>query len=68
MKTLIAPIVTGVLLASSSICAAQVGYPPSSSPYVDLEHAQELSLLVGQYHAHRDPVDVGPQSGLLVGA
>jgi hypothetical protein len=68
VKKLIAPIITGVLLVSSTVCAAQVGYPPSSSPYVDLEHAQEFSLVVGEYHAHRDPVDVGPQSGLLVGA
>ena len=45
-----------------------VGYPPTRSPYLDLEHAQELTLIAGQYHAHRDPADVGPQSGLLLGA
>jgi hypothetical protein len=34
---------------------------------VDLEHNQELTLVFGEYHAHRDPVHVGPQSGPLYG-
>ena len=45
----------------------QVGYPPAKSPYLDLDHAQELTVFGGQYHAHRDPADVGPQSGLITG-
>jgi hypothetical protein len=64
----IAPIVGATLLCSAAAVGAQVGYPPSRSPYVDLEHAQELTFIAGQYHAHRDPADVGPQSGLLLGA
>ena len=64
----IAPIVGAALLCSAAAVGAQVGYPPSRSPYVDLEHAQELTFIAGQYHAHRDPADVGPQSGLLLGA
>ena len=47
---------------------AQVGHPPAKSPYLDLEHTQELTLIGGQFHAHRDPADVAPQGGLLVGA
>jgi hypothetical protein len=47
------------------MATAQVGYPPARSPYLDLEHSQELTLVGGEYHAHRDPVDVGPQSGVI---
>ena len=47
--------------------STSVGYPPTRSPYVDLEHHQEFSFTVGWYHAHRDPANVGPQSGLLYG-
>ncbi len=45
----------------------QVGYPPAKSPYVDLPFSQEFTLLGGQYFAHRDIADVGPQSGMLTG-
>jgi len=65
----IAPIVAAALLCSAAAAGAQVvGYPPSRSPYVDLEHSQEFSFIAGEYHAHRDPANVGPQSGLLLGA
>lgn len=60
----------GIALAGSALtssASAQVGYPPARSPYLDLEHAQELTLFGGQYHAHRDPADVGPQSGFITG-
>ena len=65
MKHLIASALGAVLLAS--MAGAQVGYPPAASPYVNLELTQQLSVLAGEYHAHRDPADVGPQSGALVG-
>lgn len=68
MNRSIAPIVAATLLCSAAAVGAQVGYQPSQSPYVDLEHAQELTFIGGQYHAHRDPADVGPQSGLILGA
>jgi hypothetical protein len=55
-------------MAVSAQLSAQVGHAPNNSPYVDLEHAQELTFIVGQYQAHRDPANVGPQSGLLLGA
>ncbi|HVX38820.1 MAG TPA: hypothetical protein VHB25_04530 [Gemmatimonadaceae bacterium] len=56
-----------VVSVAASGAGAQVGYPPASSPYVDLEHTQELTLLLGEFHAHRDPVNAAPQSGPLVG-
>jgi len=54
--------------AAATAQSADVGFVPERSPYVDLEHTQELTLMVGRYHAHRDPAFVGPQSGLYVGA
>ena len=70
MNRTLAPLIVAVLLLGGDVAAggAQVGYPPTRSPYIDLEHAQELTLIGGQFHAHRDPVNVGPQSGLIVGA
>ncbi len=62
--------IVGLVTAAAALrspAAAQVGYPPARSPYLDLEHAQEFTLIAGQYHAHRDPAAVGPQSGLLTG-
>jgi hypothetical protein len=56
-----------VLVFSGTALSAQVGYPPTRSPYTDLEFHQEFSVVVGQFHAHRDPAFVGPQSGLIVG-
>jgi len=64
----IAPIVAGLGLLLSTSVAAQVGYPPTKSPYIDLEQTQELTLLVGSFHAQRDPAAVAPQGGMLVGA
>jgi hypothetical protein len=67
----IATIAVGLLLASAAGAGAQgssVGFPPTRSPYIDLEHAQEITFIAGQYHAHRDPANAGPQSGLLLGA
>jgi hypothetical protein len=65
-------VVLGLGLSMTATAGAQtptskVGFPPASSPYVDLEYAQELTLIVGDFHAHRDPANVGPQSGPLVG-
>jgi hypothetical protein len=67
---LIAPLAIFALCGGVTELSAQsgsVGYPPTRSPYVDLEFHQEFTFLAGQYHAHRDPANVGPQSGLLVG-
>jgi hypothetical protein len=59
--------VSGLLFIAGSIAGAQVGHNPATSPYIDLEQTQELSLIVGTFHGHRDPVNVGPQSGALYG-
>ena len=57
-----------MLMLVSTAATAQVGYLPTKSPFLDLEHAQELTLIVGQYHGHRDPADVAPSGGFLIGA
>lgn len=69
MNRILAPLIVAAFFVAGGVAAvgAQVGYPPTRSPYVDLEHAQELTLIAGQFHAHRDPVNVGPQSGLITG-
>lgn len=65
MKTLIALIGFGAL--SAAPLRAQVGYPPARSPYLDLEHSQELTVIGGWFHAHRDAANVAPQSGAITG-
>ena len=63
-------LIAGFMIAGPALRApafAQVGHTPAASPYIDLEHSQSLTLIGGQYHAHRDPADVGPQSGFLTG-
>jgi hypothetical protein len=66
-KTIAPIVVSGLMLLAAATAGAQVGYTPARSPFRDIENAQELTLLVGNFHAHRDPADVGPQSGLLLG-
>ena len=65
MKSLIALIAIGAVVATP--LGAQVGYPPARSPYLDLEHTQELTVIAGWFDAHRDAANVGPQSGALTG-
>jgi hypothetical protein len=65
VKTLIALIGLGAM--ATVPLRAQVGYPPTRSPYVDLEFTQELTAIGGWYHAHRDAANVGPQSGMITG-
>lgn len=47
--------------------AAQVGYPPTASPFVDLEWRQGVSAYGGWYAAGTDPAGVAPQGGPLFG-
>jgi len=68
VKNSIPQVVSGLLLISATAVGAQVGHLPSRSPYLDLEYKQELTLLSGTYHGHRDPANVAPQGGLLLGA
>lgn len=56
-----------VLVGARAAGAQTVGYPPTNSPYRDLDYRQELTLLAGQFNAARDPLGVAPQSGPLVG-
>jgi hypothetical protein len=57
-----------LLLAASGVTAAQVGYPPAKSPFVDLEKPQAITLIAGSFHGHRDAANVAPQGGFLLGA
>jgi hypothetical protein len=61
------PLVLSGLLLMSAVASAQVGHEPSKSPYLDLEHTQEWTLIGGNFHGHRDPVNVAPNGGLLLG-
>ncbi|MEO7083808.1 MAG: hypothetical protein ABI442_20165 [Gemmatimonadaceae bacterium] len=61
VAALVTPFIAGA-------AGAQVGYIPARSPYLDLEQAQELTLIVGTYHGHKDVAGVAPQGGTLIGA
>jgi hypothetical protein len=70
VKKLIAPMMLGLLFAANvnaQVATGQVGYTPASSPFLDLEHAQEFSIIGGTYHGHRDAAHVAPRGGALVG-
>ncbi len=56
------------MMVTTSSLGAQVGYPPSQSPFRDLFYSQEATLFTGYYAAGSDPVGVGPQSGPMIGA
>jgi hypothetical protein len=55
-------------IAASPAAHAQVGYPPSRSPYLDLTYSQEISAIFGYYVGRDDPAGVAPGSAPLVGA
>jgi hypothetical protein len=55
-------------VGTAASVGAQVGYPTSQSPFVDLEYRQGVSIYSGYFRAASDPVGVAPQSGPLVGA
>jgi hypothetical protein len=66
--------ILGVMLVSmagvgttTAIAAAQVGYPPSRSPFVDVEQTQELTALFGWFNAKRDPARVAPKAAMMTG-
>lgn len=65
MKALLCGVVA-LLMAVPA--AAQVGHEPESSPYRDLEHKQEITLLGGWVKARHDPAGVAPQSAAMAGA
>ncbi len=58
----------GVLASLAAVpAAAQVGHDPARSPYRDLEHKQEFTVLVGYVRARHDPAGVAPRSALSTG-
>jgi len=62
---------TSALIALLSIIAstagAQVGYPPTRSPYLDLTYSQEITAIAGYYWGRSDPAGVAPKSAALAG-
>ncbi len=59
------------LIASAVVASpagGQVGYPPTESPFRDLEFRQEFTLYSGYFAAGKDPVGIAPQSGPMLGA
>jgi hypothetical protein len=44
-----------------------VGYPPTRSPYSDLEFSQELTFELGYTRARHDPAGVAPKSAPMIG-
>jgi hypothetical protein len=62
-------ILCGVVALLMAVPAtAQVGHTPEDSPFRDLEHRQEFTLLGGWVKARHDPAGVAPQSAPMVGA
>ena len=61
-----APLIVALALAPRA-WAQEVGYPPTRSPFRDLEYRHELTLFGGYYAAGKDPAGVAPQSGPMLG-
>jgi hypothetical protein len=55
------------LFVTATGAAAQVGYSPSRSPYLDLPYTQELTAIFGYYIGRDDPAGVAPGNGSVVG-
>jgi hypothetical protein len=66
VKNLALLLVTTAALTATA--QTPVGHLPATSPYRDLEYAQEFTIVAGSFRAHRDPANVGPQGGTLIGA
>jgi hypothetical protein len=58
--------VVAVVLASGG-ATAQVGYPPSKSPFLDVEQRHEITPFFGYFSAKVDPAKVAPQGGPMGG-
>jgi hypothetical protein len=54
-------------LVAAPAAAQVVGYPPTTSPYSDLEYSQELTLEFGNMRARHDPAGIAPKSAPMVG-
>jgi hypothetical protein len=67
MRRLHTQLCIAAALCLSAELSAQVGFPPQRSPFRDLERTQEVSFITGWYRAKRDPAQVAPESGPLIG-
>jgi hypothetical protein len=56
-----------MLGAGARVASAQVGYPPTRSPFVDVDQTQELTPFFGYFSAKKDPARVAPQSASMAG-
>lgn len=62
-----ASVVFAAALLIAAPAMAQVGHQPSSSPYLDLEYNQELTLIGGYLRARHDPAGIAPLSRPIIG-
>ena len=53
--------------AFATAAPAQVGYPPSASPYQDFSNKQEFTLYTGWFTGATGRAGVGPQGGAMLG-
>lgn len=71
MTRSLAGTLVGTMAAAWAVLApaatAQVGYPPSKSPYHDITTKQELTFYGGQFGGSKGDAGVGPQSGGIFG-
>ncbi|HET9426643.1 MAG TPA: hypothetical protein VFO55_14870 [Gemmatimonadaceae bacterium] len=59
-------IAAGLALATAT-AGAQVGYPPASSPFLDVEQRHAVTGFFGYFSAKRDPAAVAPKGGPMGG-
>jgi hypothetical protein len=56
-----------VAVATTAGAQVSVGYPPSASPYRDLEYHQEFTAFGGYFNTGSDPAGVAPKGGPMGG-
>jgi hypothetical protein len=62
-------VLAGLALIPATLAAqGEVGYPPSQSPFRDIDTRLRLGLYVSSYAAAKDPAGVLPKSGMLFGS
>ena len=66
MNVRIAAVAAWTSIAATA-ASAQVGYPPTRSPYIDLTYTQEITAIAGYYLGRGDPAGVAPGSGAIAG-
>jgi hypothetical protein len=60
-------LVGAMALLVAPVVGAQVGHEPARSPYVDVEHGQEITPIFGYLRARSDPAGVAPRSAPMAG-